>query len=286
MFTECLKDVNNPSTAITVSPISGCFTGGDVRASSSNINMFDPGYWDNNSCTYSVIEYASSDLGTVQDASRALLSWGLSLSPNATETNDVRRIILDLCTSSSVEVCGSFLREACVCNTTGQLTSELERRLCGCYSSQREGDSSTDVIPPQCSPFCAQPGVVAQSGVPCDTQVVCIIDDISVNAQFLSQGNTSLVQRCGGCVQEGTCRCVIDINSNISSSVNVDQICGSGSVCFSRGENGEIKETKCSSPSSLTFSSAINAFFANPHLWIPIITIIFCIICVGILAAI
>ena len=281
MFTQCLTNVASPSTVIASSPVSDCFTGG---MDSGTINTFSPEYWDNNSCTYSVIEQASSSgLGVVQDASRSLLSWGLSLSPNAPTANDVRRIILDLCTSSSLEVCGSFLQEACVCNNPSQLASELEMRLCGCYSSQRDGSSSS-IVPPQCSPFCAQPGIVAQSGVACDPQVVCIIDDISVNAQFSSQGNTSLVQRCGGCAQVGTCRCVIDIDSKVSSLVNVDQACGSGSVCFSRGENGVIKETGCSSSSSVNGISS--SFFANPLLWIPIVAIIICLTCLGILAAV
>lgn len=280
MFTDCLTNVNNPSTTIAPSPVSACFTGG----SGNNIDAFDVGYWDNNSCTYSVIEYASSDLGTAQDASRALLSWGLSLAPSNPEAEDVARIILDLCTSSSVEVCGSFLAEACVCNTS-QLTtgqpSTLETRLCGCYSSQR--DTST-VIPPQCSPFCAQPGLVAQSGAPCNTQLVCIIDDVSVNSQYSSQGNTSLVQRCGGCVEAGTCRCVIDVNSKIASSVNVDQVCGSASVCFSRGNGGEVKETTCSS--SAAASGSLSTFFSNPRIWIPVVAIIICLVSVGILAVV
>lgn len=231
MPVSCLS----PSTSISAIPpaFSSCFGSGFI-----DLNLIQT-HWKTNQCTNQLL--LSNDLKAVDESMNALMGTYYSTTPPSSPPSIVEGIILDVC--STIEGgCDTFLKRVCTQCTDSITSVPSALRLCGCYTT----NLYSSITPPGCSPFCDQPGYVAQNPLKkCQTQEICIISDISAKIQYARTGTTSISQRCQGC-SPGGCRCIIS-----SSSQDIQEQCGPGSTCIKEDPStGSVLETSCS---KLTF---------------------------------
>lgn len=225
--------------------------------------------------------------------------------------SDFQNTLLNLCDNPTTPgICDQFLTGWCSQFTREDaINSPIITSFCGCYvppdpnylsyTSEPSGCTTSGpgcIQQPQCDPLCRRSTTVQKSvqgtGITINCpENICVIDEVAISAVNSQIGEginfTSICPACGG-GNSNQCLCIISgVNpSNTLGQVgigdNIQQFCGSNSVCLIEDTNGNIiSEGGCAkfSPSDIT----IPPIYSGPFIGIVIVMIIILIIAVALL---
>lgn len=210
--------------------------------------------------------------------------------------------LLTLCTTDTLPgVCDQFLTDYCSkISRTDALNSPALTNFCGCYVPPDPIYLKYTTPPttgqPACDPLCHRALTAQKANIDTGKQItcnqnICVLDNIVITgSNNIINGGINFNSLCAGCGSPDplnpdqtteNCLCIVsginvsDTLSNVGIGNNLNQFCGSNSVCITTDEQGNvISEGQCTGTNNITIPNYSSA----PSIWLVLLIIIIVII--------